>query len=44
LDEAFADERSFCIETPRGIRMSLPVIPTQPTWFQRLMRWLRRAK
>jgi hypothetical protein len=41
LSEAFADERAYVIETPRGTRMSLPKpIHTDNTLLARLLRWM----
>jgi hypothetical protein len=41
MSEAFEWERPFCIETPRGVRMSLPKpIHTDNTLLARLLRWM----
>jgi hypothetical protein len=45
LSEAFADERAYVIETPRGTRMSLPKpIETDNTLLSRLLRWLSNLR
>jgi hypothetical protein len=41
LSDAFSDERAYVIETPRGVRMSLPKpIHTDNTLLARLLRWM----